>query len=283
MNRMIVFGKKVGQEIKEDNATGLAAEQAYYYMLSIFPMLILLLSIIPYLSIEPDEAVSLLESVMPGEAATIFEENVVQFVNSPNRGILTLGILGTIWSASNGMNAFMRAMNQAFNVKETRSFIKVKVISIVLTVSLVITLVAALILLVFGGVILDILNQWLYLPASANTLLGILRWVIAVAIMIGILSVLYRLAPNKTFPFAHVWPGAVAATMLWQLTSLGFSFYVSNFGNYSATYGSLGGVIVLMLWLFLTGLILIIGGEINAVYHREKTPSIHTKDQTKVM
>lgn len=96
--------------------------------------------------------------------------------------------------------------------------------------------------------------------------------------MIAVLSMLYRLAPNKKFPFAHVWPGAVAATLLWQLTSLGFSFYVSNFGNYSATYGSLGGVIVLMLWLFLTGLILVIGGEINAIYHQDRTISPVTKN-----
>ncbi|AQX54966.1 YihY/virulence factor BrkB family protein [Priestia flexa] len=277
MQGIVGFVKKLITEIKEDNATGLAAEQAYYYMLSLFPMLILLLSIIPYLSLDANDAIKVLESAMPAETADIFKENVVQFINNPNGGLLTIGILGTIWSASNGMNAFMRAMNEAYNVKETRSFIKVRGLSILLTIGLILTLVIALILPVFGGVILKALVSW-GLPTSFGTFLSVLRWIVAITIMIAVLSMLYRLAPNKKFPFAHVWPGAVAATLLWQLTSLGFSFYVSNFGNYSATYGSLGGVIVLMLWLFLTGLILVIGGEINAIYHQDRTISPVTKN-----
>ncbi len=282
MQGIIGFVKKLITEIKKDNATGLAAEQAYYYMLSLFPMLILLLSIIPYLSIDTNDAISVLESVMPGETADIFKENVVQFINNPNGGLLTIGILGTIWSASNGMNAFMRAMNEAYNVKETRSFIKVRGLSILLTIGLIVTLVMALILPVFGGVILKGLVSW-GLPASFGAFLSVLRWIIGITITIAVLSMLYRLAPNKKFPLAHVWPGAVAATLLWQLTSLGFSFYVSNFGNYSATYGSLGGVIVLMLWLFLTGLILVVGGEINAIYHRDRTiPPVTKNDQIAV-
>ncbi|MED3823403.1 YihY/virulence factor BrkB family protein [Priestia flexa] len=277
MQGIVGFVKKLITEIKEDNATGLAAEQAYYYMLSLFPMLILLLSIIPYLSLDANDAINVLESAMPAETADIFKENVVQFINNPNGGLLTIGILGTLWSASNGMNAFMRAMNEAYNVKETRSFIKVRGLSILLTIGLILTLVIALILPVFGGVILKALVSW-GLPTSFGTFLSVLRWIVAITIMIAVLSMLYRLAPNKKFPFAHVWPGAVAATLLWQLTSLGFSFYVSNFGNYSATYGSLGGVIVLMLWLFLTGLILVIGGEINAIYHQDRTISPVTKN-----
>ncbi|MCG7312591.1 YihY/virulence factor BrkB family protein [Priestia flexa] len=277
MQGIVGFVKKLITEIKEDNATGLAAEQAYYYMLSLFPMLILLLSIIPYLSLDANDAIKVLETAMPAETADIFKENVVQFINNPNGGLLTIGILGTIWSASNGMNAFMRAMNEAYNVKETRSFIKVRGLSILLTIGLILTLVIALILPVFGGVILKALVSW-GLPTSFGTFLSVLRWIVAITIMIAVLSMLYRLAPNKKFPFAHVWPGAVAATLLWQLTSLGFSFYVSNFGNYSATYGSLGGVIVLMLWLFLTGLILVIGGEINAIYHQDRTISPVTKN-----
>lgn len=274
MNKAFGFGKKIANELKENRATELAAEQAYYYMLSIFPMLILLLSIVPYLSIETKQAIHLLQSVMPGETAKIFKENVVQFINKPSGGVLTFGILGTIWSASNGINAFIKAINQSFDVEETRSFIKVRLLSIVLTIGLIFALVAALILPVFGGVLLDMVKNWMGLPPGTEIMLNLLRWLIAIGIMVSILSVLYHLAPNKTFPFKHVLPGAIVATVLWQLTSLIFSFYVNNFGSYSATYGSLGGVIVLMLWLFLTGLILVIGGEVNAVYHRGKMSGV---------
>lgn len=279
MNKVISFSKKIILEMKEDRATELAAEQAYYYMLSIFPMLILLLSIVPYLSIETKDAIHILQSVMPGETATIFKENVVQFISKPSGGILTFGILGTIWSASNGINAFIKAINQAFDVEETRSFIKVRVLSIVLTIGLILTLLVALVLPVFGGILLKMLREWLSFPPGTAIILDILRWIVAIGIMICILSILYHLAPNKTFPFAHVWPGAVVATILWQLTSLIFSFYVNNFGSYSTTYGSLGGVIVLMLWLFLTGLILVIGGEINAAYHRSKISTVQNQAQ----
>jgi membrane protein len=269
MDYWISFAKKLKDELKDDRATGLAAEQAYYYMLSIFPILILLLSIVPYLSIDPQKAVAFVQSVMPSETADVFDETVVSIVTKPNGGLLTIGILGTLWSASNGMNAFIHAMNVAFDVEETRSFIKARLLSIGLTVGLVFTFLVALLLPVFGNVILNTINESIPLPAETALLFKTLRWLIAISVMIAVLAVLYRLAPNKQYPFKHVLPGAVIATIIWQLISLGFSYYVSHFGNYSATYGSLGGVIILMLWLYLTGLALVLGGEINALYHRE--------------
>jgi len=120
-------------------------------------------------------------------------------------------------------------------------------------------------------VILDTVESIVQIPEALDIVFNIVRWVVAIIVMAAVLAGLYRVAPNKHYPFKHVIPGAIFATVVWQLISLGFSFYVSNFGNYSATYGSIGGVIVLMLWLFLTGLALVLGGEINAIYHRDKT------------
>ncbi|MDQ0246642.1 membrane protein [Bacillus fengqiuensis] len=276
MEKWISFGKKLKEEIKDDRATGLAAEQAYYYMLSIFPILILLLSIVPYLSIDPQKAIAFMQGVMPSETAKVFDETVVSIVTQPNGGLLTIGILGTLWSASNGMNAFMHAMNVAFDVEETRSFIKTRLLSIGLTVGLIFAFIIALVLPVFGNVLLNTIEFFIPLPGKTELLLKILRWLIAIGVMIVVLSVLYRLAPNKHYPFKQVIPGAVTATIIWQIISLGFSFYVSHFGNYSATYGSLGGVIILMLWFFLTGFALVLGGEINALYHKESV-SIPTR------
>lgn len=269
--KAISYGRKVLNELKKDRATGLAAQQAYYYMLALFPMMILLVAIVPYLNIQPETAINFVNKVMPPETAQIFKDNVINIISQRNGGLLTFGIIGTIWSASNGMNAFMKAMNDAFDVEETRSFIKSRLISILLTLGLILAFVVALLLPVFGRVILDLVQSIIPVPPKFELIIRVLRWVIAIAVMVGVLSLLYRIAPNKHYPWKHVIPGAIFATIIWQLISLGFSFYVSNFGNYSATYGSLGGVIVLMLWLFLTGLALVIGGEINAVYHREKT------------
>ncbi|RFU62912.1 YihY/virulence factor BrkB family protein [Peribacillus glennii] len=271
MNKLTSFGKMLGQEIKEDRATGLAAEQAYYYMLALFPMLILLLSIVPYLSIEPQKAIDFIGSVMPSETTDVFTDNIIAIVSDRNGGLLTFGILGTLWSASNGMNAFIHSMNVAFDVDETRSFIKARLLSIGLTLGLIVAFVVALSLPVFGNIILDLVNKVVPIPDSMQILFSILRWVVAIIVIAFVLALMYRFAPNKHYPFKQVIPGALAATIIWQLISLGFSFYVSHFGNYSSTYGSLGGVIVLMLWLYLTGLALVIGGEINALFHRQST------------
>ncbi|RSD26314.1 YihY/virulence factor BrkB family protein [Mesobacillus subterraneus] len=268
---MIQYGKTLMKELKEDQATGLAAQQAYYYMLALFPMLILLIAIVPYLNIDPQKAIDVVNKLLPSESAQLLRENVIKLVSERNGGLLTFGIIGTIWSASNGMNAFIRAMNIAFDVKETRSFIKARLVSIMLTIGLILAFVVALLLPVFGKVILDGIQAFIHIPAPFDVIFNVVRWIVAFVVMVAVIAGLYKVAPNKHYPFKHVIPGAIFATIVWQLISLGFSFYVSNFGNYSATYGSLGGVIVLMLWLFLTGLALVLGGEINAIYHRDKT------------
>ncbi|MCC3645139.1 MAG: YihY/virulence factor BrkB family protein [Bacillota bacterium] len=271
MHKVIQFGKKLGKEFKKDRATGLAAEQAYYYMLSIFPLLILLISIVPYLSLDPQKALTYLQSVMPSDSFSVIEDNVIDIITKPNGGLLTFGIIGTLWSASNGMQAFIRAMNDAFDVKESRSFIKSRLVSIGLTLGLLAAFIVAMVLPVFGKVILNFIGNFINISDGMQILINVLRWAIAFVIMVTVLAILYKVAPNKHFPFKQVLPGAIAATVMWQIISFGLSFYVSNFGNYSATYGSLGGVIVLMLWFFLTGLALVIGGEISALYHRNNT------------
>ncbi|WHY98150.1 YihY/virulence factor BrkB family protein [Peribacillus simplex] len=271
MNKSIKFSKKLIKEIKEDRVTGLAAEQAYYYLLALFPLLVLLLSILPYLNIDIQTALDTIKTFMPAETMEVVEKNIINILSERNGGLLTFGFLGTIWSASNGMNAFIHSMNIAYDVEETRNFIKARIISIVLTLGLVVAFIVMLGLPVFGKVIIDLLQQVIPIPEEMQILFSLLRWVIAVVVISLVLAFLYRFAPNKSFPIKHVIPGAVTATVLWLGISLGFSFYVSNFANYSSTYGSLGGVIILMLWLYLSGLIFVIGGEINAILHRQNS------------
>lgn len=256
MNKSIKFSKELIKEIKEDRVTGLAAEQAYYYLLALFPLLILLLSILPYLNIDIQTALDTIKTFMPTETMEVIEKNIINILSERNGGLLTFGFLGTIWSASNGMNAFIHSMNIAYDVEETRNFLKARFISIMLTLGLVVAFIVMLGLPVFGKVIIDILQQVIPIPEEMQILFSLLRWIIAVAVISLVLTFLYRFAPNKSFPIKHVIPGAVTATVLWLGISLGFSFYVSNFANYSSTYGSLGGVIILMLWLYLSGLML---------------------------
>lgn len=262
--------KKLGKELSDDKATTLAAAQAYYYMLAIFPLLILLLTILPYLNINPEQVSMFIQDTLPPELASTFTDNIVNLVTTPRGGLLTLGILGTLWSASNAVNAFIMAVNQAYDVKDDRSFIKKTVLRLLLTLGAIIAIAVALALPIFGGVIIEALVDATGLSASSTTLLHVLRWVISIVVISLVLAAMYHFGPDEQFPFKEVLIGAVIATVLWQVVSLLFSFYVSNFGNYTATYGSLGGVIILLLWFFLTGLILVIGAEINAMNHKRK-------------
>ncbi|UOQ45017.1 YihY/virulence factor BrkB family protein [Halobacillus salinarum] len=271
MKKLKQYAKEVGAEFQKDNIPILGAAQAYHYLLAIVPLLILLLSILPYLNIDPETAMDFMKKLLPGDTAEVFRENILSIINKPKGGLLTIGIVGTVWSASNGMNAFIQAVNVTYNVDETRSFIRVRLLSIALTLGMIISIVVALVLPIFGGVLTNFLDSALSLHGNTVVLFQVLRWVISIVVMALILMALYHFAPNKTHPFSHIVPGALITAALWQIISLAFSFYIANFANYSATYGSLGGLIILMLWFFLTGIILMVGAEINVVYHRRKT------------
>ncbi|TMW74080.1 YihY/virulence factor BrkB family protein [Alteribacter natronophilus] len=270
------------REFQKDDVPLLAAAQAYYYLLSAVPLMILLLSVLPYLNLDPDAAVAVLQSVMPSETASVFEETVVDVVSTERGGLLTFGALGTVWTASLAMNAFIQAQNSAYNVTETRSFLKARLVSIVLTVCIIIALIVVLLLPVFGDILISFVSSAAALPPETEQLMRVLRYVVSVVIITLILTALYYFAPNRRNRILSVMPGALFATLAWQLVSFGFSYYVSNFGNYAATYGSLGGVIVLMLWFFLTGIILVVGGEMNAILQRRRTLSYDAQEQKKL-
>lgn len=258
-------------EFKEDNVPLLAAAQAYYYILSIFPLLIFALTILPLLNLNPNSVVSFIGTVAPSDTASLFEENITTLVQEPRGILFVVSLLGALWSASNGINAFIKSSNEAYDVEESRSFIKVRLIAIALTICMILTIVVALVLPIFGNVLISMISSVVGLTAQTEILFQVLRWVIAVTVMTLMLLLLYRFAPNKTLKWKEILVGSITAALLWQIVSLGFSFYVSNFGNYSATYGSLGGVIILLLWFFLTGLVLMIGAELNVIFHRRKS------------
>lgn len=272
MSTFINFSKELLASYKKDNVPLLAAAQAYYYLLSIFPLLIVCFAILPYLNMDPAEVMSFLERSLPNGIATVFEENIVNLIETPKGGLLTVGIIGALWSATNGVQAFMTAANEAYGVDETRSFIKVRLLSLALTIGMVISFAIALLLPVFGSTILTFLKSLFGISSSLVIILQVSKWVVSILLITIILSIFYLLAPSQKLPLKHIFPGAITASVLWSTISLGFSFYVSNFASYSATYGSLGGIIILMIWFYLTGMILMIGAEINVLYHKRHQP-----------
>ncbi len=268
MKKVKAYGKKFIEQFQKDNVPILSAAQAYYYFLSIFPLIVVCFALIPYFNINPQDAVTFIGNVLPSEIANVFEENIVSLVDTQRGGLLTVGIIGALWSSSAGINAFIKSTNEAYHVEETRNFLVVRLISLGLTLGMIVTLVVAILVPVFGDVILSFVSSILGFSGTMEILLQILRWAVSLLAITGFLLILYRFAPNKRIPFKYIFPGALTASILWLLISLGFSFYVSNFSNYSATYGSLGGIIVLMIWFFLTGMVLMIGAVVNVLNYR---------------
>lgn len=273
-----IQNNEIIQRFQENNVPLLAASQAYYYLLAVFPLLIVCFAIVPYFNINTEEAIQFIHNVLPGELASVFEDNIIGLIETPRGGLLTVGIIGALWSASGGVNAFIKASNEAYDVEETRNPIIVRLISLGLTLGIIIAVVTAIFLPVVLSIVVNFINNIIDVTSGMTLLLHVIRWTVSVIVLTAFLMFLYKFAPNKKFPFKHVLPGALIAGVSWQLITIGFSIYVANFSNYTATYGSLGGIIVLMIWFFLTGIILMVGALINVTYHHKqirKDPKLH--------
>ncbi|WP_338777628.1 YihY/virulence factor BrkB family protein [Metabacillus sp. FJAT-52054] len=267
----MTFIKELIHRIQKHELGDLAAVLAYYFLLSLFPLLIFSLTLLPYFSIDPQTVGKFVQEFAPGESGQLLEEQITSLLSTPNGGLLSLGIIGTLWSASNATNAVMRSLNKAHMVEESRAFWKVRGMAILLTIGLVLGLVVTLVLPIFGDVLLSGIKSIFPDTALTDSLFTVIRWLIAFVLMALILGIIYYFSPNLGLRPRDVIPGAIVGTLLWQLISFGFSLYVSQFGNYQATYGSVGGVIVLMTWLYLSGFVILIGGEINAIRFCKRT------------
>jgi membrane protein len=258
--------KLLWHRVDEDDLPGLSAQLAYYFLLSLFPLLIVLFTLLPYFPIPHEDMLGLVRNFAPVEAMDLIEKNVHDIMNNRNGGLLSFGIIGTIWSASNGINAIVKAFNKAYNVKESRSFIVSRGMAILLTFGMIIVLILAIVLPVFSREIGIFLFSQLGYTFEFIKLWNTLSWLVSAIILFLIFTGLYWIAPNVKLKCRSAFPGAAFATVGWIISSIGLTFYVGNFSNYSLTYGSIGAIIVLMVWLYITAFIIILGGEINAFY-----------------
>lgn len=259
------FVKELIRRFSEDEITSLSAQLSYFFLLSLFPLLIFLVALAAYLPIDYQEIIDMISAYLPNEVVEMINSNLDQVLAESGGGLLSIGILGTVWSASNGINAIMRSLNKAYDVNENRSFFRGRFIAITLLVSVLLLIVVALLLPVFGRMIGVHIFSFFGASEQFITVWNASRWIISSSIFFIVFLYLYKMAPNIKVYFKDIIWGALFATVGWQISSLGFSYYVNTMGNYSATYGSLGVVIVLMIWLYISGIIIITGGEINAM------------------
>ncbi|MDQ6596039.1 YihY/virulence factor BrkB family protein [Bacillus salipaludis] len=252
--------------IEEDDLNGLSAQLAYFFLLSLFPLLIVLFTLLPYIPIPHQDVLGVIKGFAPVEAMDLIEKNVKYIMNHRNGGLLSFGIIGTIWSASNGINAVVRAFNKAYNAKENRSFIVARGVAILLTLGMIFVFLLAIILPVFGREIGVFLFSQVGFSDEFGKIWDTLSYLVSAIILFLIFTGLYWIAPNVKLRCRSAFPGAAFATVGWIVTSMGLRFYVENFSNFSLTYGSIGAIIVLMIWLYLSAFIIVLGGEINAFY-----------------
>jgi membrane protein len=252
--------------VEEDDIPGLSAQLAYFFLLSLFPLLIFIFTLLPYLPIPYPDILGSIREFAPPQTMDLIEKNVNYVMNTRNGGLLSIGIVGTIWSASNGIHALVRAFNKAYNVKESRSFFVSRGMAILLTIGMIFVFIVAVLLPIFGREIGVFLFSYLGFKMEFLRIWEMLRLVVSALILFLIFTGLYWIAPNVKLRCRSAFPGAGFATVGWIVSSYALSFYVSKFNNFSLTYGSIGAIIVLLIWLYISGFIIIIGGEINAFY-----------------
>jgi membrane protein len=202
--------------------------------------------------------------VVPPDVLTIFREQLQNIANGGNGGVLTVGLAMALWSSSAAIVSVTDAMNRAYDIEEGRPWWKVRLVAIGLTLGLALFVLAALVLVMVGPTLADRIAAQLGLGGAFTVAWKILQWPVAFALVAIAIAMLNYFAPDADQDWVWITPGAVLTTLLWLLASLVFKFYLANFGDYNATYGSLGGVIVLMLWFYISGLAILSGSEMNA-------------------
>lgn len=266
----IFLGKvayRVFDKLFEDEVFGRAAQLAYYWLFALFPLLIFLTALLAFLPIRKDWVYvsGVLSDMLPPDAYSLVIKTLQEIINYPRGGLLSFSILIAIWVSSSGMDAIIVALNIAYDAPPTRSWWQERLLAIGLTFGLTIFILTALTLMFFGEEISHRVANAYGFGEVFKSVWAWAQWPIVIFLVFLGLDLIYYFAPNIRHRWNYFSPGAIFAVTLWLLVSFGFRLYVSRFANYNATYGTLGGVMILMLWFYLTGLAILIGGEINSV------------------
>jgi membrane protein len=266
--------KRTVREFKEDNLTDWAAALTYYSILSIIPALIVFVSIVALVGQHPQTTnaiLQIIDDIGPASAVDTFKGPIETVMsNKGGAGIaLLISLVVALWSASNYVGAFMRASNQIYEVEEGRQFWKLRPLQVLVTLVMVLLLAVVGVALVATGPLADAIGRQIGLGSAAVTAWDVAKWPVLLAMIMLIFSVLYYAAPNVRQPgFRWITPGGVLAVVLWIVASAAFAFYVAHFGSYNKTYGSLAGVVVFLVWMWISNIAVLLGAEFDAELER---------------
>ena len=263
------LGKRVWKETVEDEIFARSASLAYYFILAVFPAMLFVLSVIGFLTAAGSawqaSLFTTLARVMPESASDLVQKTFREISQASGAGKAAFGILGALWASSQGVAAVMQSLNVAYEVKENRPFWKQKAIAIALTLALAVLVLGALGIMLFGTKAAGFLASQLGLGNALVFAWRFAQWPAVLAVMFAAFAVTYYLAPNLKEPEWHwITPGSASGMACWLVASFALKIYLHFFNSYSKTYGSVGAVIILLLWLYITGLSILLGGEINS-------------------
>ncbi len=264
------LARRTARETYRDSCFGLAAQLAFYFLLGLFPALLVVVSLLAYLPLD-DLLGQVLERfglVVPTQILDVVRGQIERVRAGHNRGLVTLALAGALWSSSSAVTAIISTLNWAYDIEEWRPWWKTRGIAILLTIALAVFVVLALLVVVGGPRIGDWLVRQVGLGEPLRPVWTLLQWPLAFGLVVFAVDLIYYFAPNADTEWVWITPGSLVATTLWLLSSLAFRLYVEMFGNFAAVYGAIGSVVVLMLWLYATGLSILIGGELNAEIDR---------------
>lgn len=273
-SKPVIFFDQLLFRIQDDAVLASGTQLAYFLILSMFPFIIVFLNILSYTSLVREDVLGGLIMYLPFETQKLITGFVSEISTSSSQSLLSIAAFLGLWTASSGLTAVIRSINRAYDYKESRSFIKLKLLSLVFTVALLILLTLVFLTLVFGEVLGNKLFSLLGLGNIFVYLWAYLRIIIPLVYMVLIFAMLYKFSPCTSkineIPLGTTLPGAIFTSLGWMLISIIFSYYVNNFGRYAVTYGSLVGIILLLIWLYISSVIIILGGEINATIEHFK-------------
>ena len=262
------------KRLKKDNISATSAQLSYYLILSVFPFIIFLLNVLSYTPFGQQEVLSHILLNLPKDTVAVIEPIIMGVINTSSTTLLSLSLLFSLWLGSNGVKNVIAAMDSAFDTNAKRNRLLMRFLSLIFTIILALIIVLTLMTQVFGSQILTLVRQNIGDYEWITFVYNLVQWLLPLVVMVLTFSVLYIFGPSfvkQPKPlFRHAFIGGIVATIGWGLVSNVFKLYVDNFGNFSLVYGSLTGVIALLIWLYLTSMMIMLGAEVTATLYHQK-------------
>ena len=259
------YVRQLAVHYRDDDLAAMSAQISYYLILAFFPFLFFLINLLSFTPLPNRLLIANFNAILPQETALLVKTMLTETVQAKSGAMLVLSMLASLWAASRGMSAIIRGLNHSYGVKESRRFVRLNMVALLSTVGLSVMVLISFIMIVLGRIIGSTIFGYMGAKSLFYSIWSFLRYGITFGLLLTTFYLIYRYLPNRKLTGNHVLAGTIFTTVGWIGASLLFSFYVNNFGSYATVYGSLGGMFALIFWLYISTLIFLLGGAINAI------------------